>query len=342
MGDDSIFLLSGQDRSRTPCWKKSKFLCPLLFTLDLRIMALNCWGVPGSFGAYDKEKRMVAIGEEIIKREYDVYLLEELWMRNDHATIKKITTGNGLYMTEIYELGPYGTCEGRWTPLGCSGLAIVSKYPFIETEFNVFSVHGDGKKIDGEFEARKGVGRVRIEPIPNITLDLFVTHTAASNDNSYYREIQAREIVNHVKNSTADFAILGGDFNIDPRMNETTYHTLTSELSSAMQEFFHYLEVLLSPNHATYANPNNTYSAGYVDGPQLYDYIFHTAQGWNSVVVNLFEVPFLKSLISGEGTEEVAETNSTSGKGVRTTSRLVSLSDHEAVTSHLLLYKYRT
>lgn len=78
-------------------------------------------------------------------------------------------------MTEIYELGPYGTCEGRWTPLGCSGLAIVSKYPFIEvifkknlklrrmnylsflfqTEFNVFSVHGDGKKIDGEFEARK-------------------------------------------------------------------------------------------------------------------------------------------------------------------------------------------
>ena len=24
-----------------------------------------------------------------------------------------------------------------------------------QTEFNVFSVHGDGKKIDGEFEARK-------------------------------------------------------------------------------------------------------------------------------------------------------------------------------------------
>ena len=28
------------------------------------------------------------------------------------------------------------------------------------------------------------------------------------------------------------------------RMNETTYHTLTSELSSAMQEFFYYLQVV--------------------------------------------------------------------------------------------------
>lgn len=45
------------------------------------------------------------------------------------------TLGNGLYMTEIYELGPYGTCDGRATPLGCSGLAIVSKYPFIEVIF---------------------------------------------------------------------------------------------------------------------------------------------------------------------------------------------------------------
>ena len=33
---------------------KCKNLTKVL-NLDLRIMALNCWGVPGSFGAYDKE-----------------------------------------------------------------------------------------------------------------------------------------------------------------------------------------------------------------------------------------------------------------------------------------------
>ncbi len=52
-------------------------------------------------------------------------------------------------------------------------------------------------------------------------------------------------MVELVKGSTADFAIVGGDFNIDPRMtNETTYQTLTAELKNAMHEFFYYIEVL--------------------------------------------------------------------------------------------------
>ena len=36
----------------------------------------------------------------------------------------------------------------------------------------------------------QGVGRVRIEPRPNITVDVFVTHTAASDYNYWYRQIQ--------------------------------------------------------------------------------------------------------------------------------------------------------
>lgn len=34
--------------------------------LDLRIMALNCWGVPGSFGAYDKEVSIVSMIDNFI------------------------------------------------------------------------------------------------------------------------------------------------------------------------------------------------------------------------------------------------------------------------------------
>jgi hypothetical protein len=57
--------------------------------------------------------------------------------------------------------------------------------------------------------------------------------------------LQTKEVVELVKGSTADFAIVGGDFNIDPRMtNETTYQTLTAELKNAMHEFFYYIEVL--------------------------------------------------------------------------------------------------
>lgn len=47
-------------------------------------------------------------------------------------------------------------------------------------EFNSFTWHGDPLKvaIDGEWIARKGIGRVQIEPSPGIKVDVFVTHTA--------------------------------------------------------------------------------------------------------------------------------------------------------------------
>ena len=39
-------------------------------------------------------------------------------------------------------------------------------------EFNSFTDHGDAAKmfIDGEWYARKGTGRVQIEPLPNVTV----------------------------------------------------------------------------------------------------------------------------------------------------------------------------
>ena len=58
--------------------------------------------------------------------------------------------------------------------LVCSGLAIVSRFPIQEYEFNSYTWHGDPKKafIDGEWLARKGVGRIRIEPLPNVTVSV--------------------------------------------------------------------------------------------------------------------------------------------------------------------------
>merc|ERR1712061_709524 len=58
--------------------------------VSLKLMALNTWGMPATFGAQDKTARMQAIGELIQKQEYDIYLLEELWMRPD---LKTTTTG---------------------------------------------------------------------------------------------------------------------------------------------------------------------------------------------------------------------------------------------------------
>ena len=67
----------------------------------------------------------------------------------------------------------------------------------------------------------KGIGRVRIEPQFNQTIDVFVTHTIADGtkmaNETWYRVKQAEELVDsYLKKSTADAVILGGDFNAPP------------------------------------------------------------------------------------------------------------------------------
>ena len=58
-------------------------------TLDFSVFSLMVWGSPGSFGVLDKERRMAALGDWIANdTEHDVYLLNDLWMRPDHGTIR--------------------------------------------------------------------------------------------------------------------------------------------------------------------------------------------------------------------------------------------------------------
>lgn len=305
----------------------------------LRIFSFNTWGVPGKLGAQDKEARMVEIGKVISRTKYDIYLLTALWMKADHETIKSFVPED-WYMTETYDLAVYGACDGKVLPTGCSGLAIVSRFPFLEIDFHEFSKHGDFWWKDGEYFLRKGVGRVRIEPRPHVRVDLFVTQTTAQDYNSYYREIQAREIVDQlVTSSGADFAILGGDLNVDPRRmssEEQTYGILTANLSNAMLEFFHSLDECLKPSRATYGNPTNTYSSG--EQPQLFDYILYHNNNSSSIRTEKFDVVRLKGKIYRNVKEMSAfHLFSNSTVPLEQEPVMVSLSNHEAVTASLLL-----
>ena len=104
----------------------------------LKVLALNVWGMPAKVGSEDKELRMKAIGKFIQKQEYDVYLLAELWMRPDHETIRQHVP-EGYYMTEVGDFA-LSTCDGRALPSFCSGLAIVSRFPFIEVNNDHFII----------------------------------------------------------------------------------------------------------------------------------------------------------------------------------------------------------
>ena len=230
--------------------------------MSLKVVALNTWGMPATFGSKYKTPRMEAIRDVVAKGDYDVFLLEELWMQGDHETVAS-KVPKGYSMTGFRQLA-LSTCDGRVAPSFCSGLAIVSKYNFTEIEFNSFTWHGDPAKmtIDGEWLARKGVGRVRIQPVKDFNVDLFVTHTAADPDpshgynNSYYRVKQVKELMDtYISKSKADLVILGGDFNAEPETEEgTCYQMIKKYMTNSIQEIFYKLNEWLDIKFATYGN----------------------------------------------------------------------------------------
>ena len=68
-------------------------------------------------------------------------------------------------------------------------------------------MHGSIWNNDGEFWSRKGIGRVRLEPAVNFTVDVFLTSLCAEDSNTYYRQIQAAEFGEALRNSDADFVL---------------------------------------------------------------------------------------------------------------------------------------
>ena len=74
-----------------------------------------------------------------------MYLFEELWMRPDYWTLHAAVP-EGYQMTEYWKL-THGKCDGTIAPDGCSGLAVVSKYPIVETEFYLYRICGNPSKV---------------------------------------------------------------------------------------------------------------------------------------------------------------------------------------------------
>lgn len=79
---------------------------------SIKVLSLNTWGMPATFGSYDKELRMAAIGDFINQTDHDVYLLEELWMRPDHNNIRRRIPSD-WFMTTVGEMSN-GYCDGEY------------------------------------------------------------------------------------------------------------------------------------------------------------------------------------------------------------------------------------
>ena len=70
-------------------------------------MAFNVWGMPAGLGGCKyKLQRMAALHNILSSRhlDFDVLLLEELWMQADHALLAKAAKKAGLEITGFRQL----------------------------------------------------------------------------------------------------------------------------------------------------------------------------------------------------------------------------------------------
>ena len=175
-------------------------------------MSLNVWGMPsGLFGGLDKRVRIQAIGSMIMNRKFHVYLIQELWLRQDHETLRSKAHRAGYYMTTFDQLND--GCRGIMKPKGCSGLAVISWYPIEHVYHEVFFQQGWGEEF-----YTKGWAKIRIRPVKNMVVDLLDTHLCGvsfrpGRSNKKIHLGQAKQILKDVHKSHADFYIVGGDFN---------------------------------------------------------------------------------------------------------------------------------
>ena len=325
--------------------------------MDIKIMSLNTWGMPKSFGSKFKPERMNAIAKEVSKGNYDVYLLQELWMEYDHNKIAASIPEN-YSITGFRQLAGYfdgvSECDGRVGPEGCSGLAIISRFPFNDVTFDKFSDHGDGAKafIDGEVFVRKGAGRVKIEPFPNVTIDIITTHTAADPDpghgynNSYYRKKQIHELMDiWLPKSTADMVIVGGDLNAKPEKEKSSvYQIVREKMKNSAEEIYYKKNRWLDAEFSTYGNQANTFTGGKYP-PTTYDYIFWRSNNSKKIkaTTSSFKLPLFKTTASKlRLLRPLLKTHKHESAlnwpaFVKPGPVSISVSDHEAITASILV-----
>jgi hypothetical protein len=213
-----------------------------------------------------------------------------------------------------------------------------------------------GSIWDGEAFAGKGVGRVRIEPRTDLTVDIFTTHTIADSgttmaNNTWYRVKQVEELMGtYVAKSNATAIILAGDFNTSPveRAGEQ-YQIVKEHMVNCLEELFHKLQEWLAPQYYTYGNDHNTYTRG-AKGAATIDYVFHRANANRTAVwTNLFKMPYfktriLKKLLEGAAESENGRKEDKSLSKVEKVSNSaeveISLSDHESVESTIYLRRW--
>jgi len=236
--------------------------------VDIKVFTLNCWGILGV--STHRVVRMRAIAQHLANSDYDLVLLQEVWVPSDFEHICKVTR-YVLPFTHFFDQGIIGT-----------GTCVLSKVPIVDAVFHEFSMNGYPHQVlHGDWFAGKGLGVVTLD-FQGLNIHVFVSHLHAEycrRKDIYlgHRVLQALEAAQWVKLTSpgADLTIYAGDFNTEP--GDVPYRILrcVGGLEDAWEE------IQGTGGGETCGTPKNTYCTiaeqkEYPRGKRI-DYILHSA-----------------------------------------------------------------
>ncbi|XP_078000456.1 putative neutral sphingomyelinase [Glandiceps talaboti] len=183
---------------------------------ELRVLNLNCWGVPYFNVSKLRHERMSDIGQELSKGLVDIICLQELWDFADFEKIRDAIKEKYPHF-HYFHSGVIG-----------SGLSVFSKSPIIDAFFHHYSVNGYPHRYrHGDWYGGKMVGLCQVLH-QGLTINVYVTHFHAEYNYAvspyrFHRLIQAFELCQFLEHTrhTSDISIIAGDFNTEP--NEIGY-----------------------------------------------------------------------------------------------------------------------
>lgn len=182
---------------------------------SIRVVSYNCFGL--KYIAKHRRERLKEIGVQLakVRPSPEIVGLQECWTQEDYHAIRERTK----------HILPYG--KNYFSGIFGSGLAILSKWPIIESSMYRYPLNGRPAAFyRGDWYVGKGVAcaSIRIGPTADDIVEVFCTHLHAPYErepnDSYvcHRTAQAWEIARLMRNAAERGRIvLGlGDFNMTP------------------------------------------------------------------------------------------------------------------------------
>ncbi|CAI9733689.1 Hypothetical predicted protein [Octopus vulgaris] len=257
---------------------------------SLRILTLNCWGIPFPVICKDKNFRIKSLAKALSESEYDIVLLQEIWCISDFELLQSVISKKFPH-SHYFHSGSIG-----------SGMCVFTKHPIKDALYFNYRLNGYAHKIQhGDWFAGKGVGLIKVE-VSGIMINIYTTHIHAEysdiNDEYFtHRLIQSFQLSQFIKQTSekCDVVFVGGDCNMEPKSLSYKILTTNAMLNDAWLKKKNIMDDKLGN---TCECPDNSYTDSattlkFPHGKRI-DYLLFRANSGTKVTVDHYERAFGK------------------------------------------------